>query len=144
MESMTAREGNALRRAIGIAIAGTSLALGACSMPNSSTPTLSINEATVHERSADLALEIKNPSDYDLTVETIDWTLSHGPLPVASGEWPVNQKVPSRSDLVLRKRIPFESAPVDPSAREVELAGQMKLSGKIKTAGFVASATERR
>lgn len=115
--------------------------LGGCAMPNSSNPTLSITRSQVSGASASLQLRIDNPSDYDLTLSTIDWTLVHGPTPVASGRWDVNELLESGSSVAVSRRIRFDRPTLDPSSSQVELRGTMNFgqSGGIRTAAFNAS-----
>ena len=99
--------------------------LGGCAMPNSSNPTLSITRSQVSGASASLELRIDNPSDYDLTLSTIDWTLVHGPIPVASGRWDVSEQLASGSSVALSRRIRFDRPTLVPSSNQVELRGTM-------------------
>ncbi len=102
--------------------------LGGCAMPNSSNPTLSITRSQVSGTSASLELRIDNPSDYDLTLSTIEWTLVHGYLPVASGRWDVNEQLASGSSVALSRRIRFDRPSLDPSSNEVGLRGTMSFA----------------
>ncbi len=116
--------------------------LGGCAMPNSSNPTLSITRSQISGASASLELRIDNPSDYDLTLSTIDWTLVHGSmLPVASGRWDVNEQIASGSSVALSKRIQFDRPTLNPSSSQVELTGTMNFGegGGIRTAAFDAT-----
>jgi len=122
-------------RLIGIGAAAAVGALAGCSMPNSSNPTLSITRAQMLDGGAALDMRIDNPSDMDVRVTTIDWTLVHGPLPVADGQWEVGELVPSRGALNLSRRVAFTGPVLDPG-EQMELSGVMSLedqggSGKM-------------
>ena len=128
------------------ALASAGIGLGGCAMPNSSNPTLSIIGARVSDSAASVNVEIWNGSDYDLTLQSIDWTLVHGPMPVASGSWEVNEPLASGSSVTLARRIAFDSPSFDPSSREIALSGRMNF-GKgagIESAAFDASHTSNR
>ncbi len=122
-------------------LASAGIGLGGCAMPNSSNPTLNITGARISGNSASINVEIENGSDYDLTLQSIDWTLIHGPWPVASGTWEVNESLASGSTMTLARRIPFESPSFDPSSREIALSGQMNFGqgDGIEAAAFDAS-----
>lgn len=99
--------------------------LTGCSMPNSSNPTLSISEARVVGDTAELRLQIDNPSDMDIRVESADWSLLYGPLPVADGSWDLGFELPSGGAHQFDRSIRFSSPPLDPSAGEIELSGTL-------------------
>lgn len=101
--------------------------LGGCSFPNSSNPTLSITSATIAADSATLEIVVQNPSDYDLHLHQITWELTHGPLPVASGEWTTHTDIPKGGTFATTQTVVFEVPSVDPSADTLELSGLMGL-----------------
>lgn len=118
-----------------------------CSMPNSSNPTLMISKARVNGDQAMLNMHIDNPSDMDVRVDSIDWSLVYGPLPVADGTWDLGASIPSKGGYDFSKTVGFTGPAMDPSADEVELSGTMNLttegnSGKtsLSGAGFVSKA----
>lgn len=106
----------------------TSASLVGCAMPNSSNPTLSINQARVTGNSASLDMQIDNPSDMDLQVESADWSLLYGPLPVAEGAWKLGVLVPSGGSYQFKRDVRFDSPPLDPNAGEIELTGTLDVS----------------
>jgi len=108
--------------AIGLLAATT---LVGCSMPNSSNPTLSISEARVAGDSASLRMQIDNPSDMDLRIKSVEWSLLYGPLPVADGSWDLGFFVPSGSSYRFNRVVRFDSPPLDPGAGEIELTGTL-------------------
>jgi len=138
---------SATRRVGIVAIGGlTATALVGCSMPNSSNPTLSINEARVAGDTASLRMQINNPSDMDLQIESADWSLLYGPLPVADGTWELGFLVPSGGSYRFDRSVRFDSPPLDPGAGEVELTGTLDVqtvgnSGNtaLQGAGFAAT-----
>jgi len=143
---------SALRRvgAVTTAALGATALVG-CSMPNSSNPTLSINEARVAGDTASLRMQIDNPSDMDLQIESADWSLLYGPLPVAEGSWELGFLVPSGGSYRFDRDVRFDAPPLDPSAGEVELTGTLDVetvgnSGNtaLQGAGFAATKTTSR
>ncbi len=127
-------------------LAWIGIGLGGCAMPNSSNPTLRLTRAEITGDSASLNVEIENTSDHNLTLGSIDWTLVHGPMPVASGVWEVNEPLASGSRLSLSRRITLDSPSLDPSSRDIELSGLMKFgkSAGIESAAFDASRASSR
>jgi hypothetical protein len=128
------------------ALAAIGIGLGGCAMPNSSNPTLRLTSAQISGNTASLSVEVENGSDHNLTLESIDWTLVHGPMPVASGLWEVNEPLASGSSVSLSKRVTLDAPSLDPSSREIALSGQMNF-GKgagIESAAFDASRTSNR
>ena len=123
------------------ALASAGVGLGGCAMPDSSNPTLSITNAQVSGGAASISIEIENSSDYDLILRSIDWTLVHGPTPVAMGTWEVNESLASGSSIALDRRIAFESPSLDPGSREIELLGQLHFGegAAIEASAFQAS-----
>ncbi len=120
------------RRVAAVGMGGlAATALVGCSMPNSSNPILSINEARVTGDTASLRMQIENPSDMDLLVDSAKWSLLYGPLPVAEGEWNLGVSVPSGGSYEFDRQVRFDSPPLDPDAGEVELTGTLD----VQTAG---------
>lgn len=127
--------------AIGATMLGS---LVGCAMPDSSNPTLSITRAQVVGDRATLEVEIQNPSDMELRIESVDWSLVHGPLPVASGEWTVGETVASKEAIRFVRQVSFTTSSLDPASRDVELSGVINTSGAggnmaITETGFVAN-----
>lgn len=135
----------------GAASIATSAALVGCSMPNSSNPTLSITNARISGDRAALSMQLDNPSDMDVTIDSIDWSLVYGPLPVADGTWQLGVSLPSGEQYNFTKTVNFDSPSLDPSAGEVELSGGMDIKTvgntgemSLKEAAFVATKKTRR
>ncbi len=129
-----------------LAVLALGILAGCASLPDSSNPTLSITNAEVAEDHAVLDLRIENPSDFDLMLESIDWSMIYGPMPIAGGTWLINKDLPSKGSLTMRKQIPFDLPPLDPDAPNVELSGEMRLSDPsnagntaFESAGFNAT-----
>jgi len=134
-----------------LAIGGLATTLVGCSMPNSSNPTLTINQARVAGNTASLQMQIDNPSDMDLRVESADWSLLYGPLPVAEGSWDLGISLPSKGSYRFDRNVRFDSPPLDPNAGEVELTGTLEVqtegnSGNmaLQSAGFSATKSTSR
>lgn len=102
--------------------------LGGCAMPNSSNPTLSLTRAQVSGSQATLAVKIENPSEHNVSIESVDWTLVYGPLPVADGTWIINHELMSGESYEMTKVVRFTGPALDPAAREIELAGEIRLA----------------
>lgn len=121
----TNAKGRRLRDVCAIALTTAGVTLGGCAMPNSSNPTLRITDLSVSDGTASVRVAIENESDYDLLLRSIDWTLVHGPMPVASGVWEVNEPLTSGSRVELSRQIKFDSPSLDPDSSEIELSGQL-------------------
>ena len=102
-----------------------SMGLGGCAIPNSSNPTLSVTNARVAARGATLDLEITNPSEYDLILTGIEYTVVLGPLPVAQGLWTGAKELAMDSTVTITLPVIFDTPPLDPSAAELEFSGFM-------------------
>jgi hypothetical protein len=138
------QHGRWLRAAVPMAFATV---LVGCSMPNSSNPTLTISKARVNGDQALLDMHIDNPSDMDVRVDSIDWSLVYGPLPVAEGSWEVGTAIPSKGGFDFSRTVGFTSPALDTGADKVELSGTINLttegnSGEtsLTGAGFVSDA----
>ena len=109
------------------AIVAGALVLGGCSMPNSSNPVLTLESASVSGDRATLGVRIDNPSDMDVRINSLTWSLVYGPLPVADGSWDLGVEIPSKGSHQFSKQVRFDQPPLDPSVSEVELTGSMTL-----------------
>jgi len=123
-------------------------ALVGYSMPNLSNPTLSINEARVADDTASLRMQIDNLSDTDLQIESAEWSLLYGPLPVAEGSWELGFRVPSGGSYRFDRSVRFDSTPLDPGVGEVELTGTLDVqtvgnTGSTALQGVGFSATKK-
>ena len=127
------------------------LALVGCGSTNYSNPTLSLTDATVMNDSARLQLAVSNPSDLDLILREIEYSLALGPLPVAEGTWTGETELPAQSQTNVTLTAPFDQPPLDPSASTIDFTGIMHFedktgSGNMKmtTAPFTAETQVRR
>jgi len=114
-------------------------------MGNHSNPTLSITSARVTSSRAVLDVEVTNPSDYDLTLNEINYSLTYGLFPVAEGTYRGYHTLPSGGSTSIRFPISFNSDPVDPGS-EIELSGEMNFEDtsnkgrmRINAASFLAT-----
>lgn len=128
-------------------LASTLLAacLGGCAMPNSSNPTMEVTRAAVQADRASLDMMVSNPSDMDVEIGAVNWSLQYGPMPVAEGVWTLGATIPSKGQYRFSKDVPFTSPALDTTADRVELSGTMGMKTKgnsgnmsLKSAGFVA------
>lgn len=133
------------------AIVAGAMALGGCSMPNSSNPVLTLESASVTGDRATLGVRIDNPSDMDVRINAVTWSLVYGPLPVADGSWDMGVEIPSKGTHQFSKQVRFDQPPLDPSVTEIELSGSMSLEtignkGKmaLEEAGFSSTTRTRR
>lgn len=107
------------------------LTLGGCAMPNSSNPTVAITSAQVRGDRATLDLQIENPSDMNVEIDSMRWTLNYGPLPTAEGIWALNALLESNGTYRFTREVRFTNPVLDPSADTLELSGTLD----IKTEG---------
>lgn len=128
-------------------LASTLLAigLGGCAMPNSSNPTMEVTRAAVQADRASLDLMVSNPSDMEVEISQVNWSLQYGPMPVAEGVWTLGTTIPSKGQFLFSKDVRFTNPALDPTADRVELTGTMGMKTKgdssnmsLKSAGFVA------
>lgn len=136
---------------MGVLAGAFGLFLGGCAMPNSSNPTLTVSSARVGGDRATLELELANPSDMDVRVKAVEWSLIMGPLPVADGSWEMGVEIPSKGTHTFTKQVAFSSPPLDPGAGEVELTGRLDVETvgdtgemSLKEAGFSSRSAVRR
>ncbi len=120
------------KSAVSALVVGALLIAGAgpagCSVSNSSNPTLSLTGAQVTGGRASLSMQIDNPSGMDVTVNSIDWSLVYGPLPVAEGTWQLGVPLRSGGSYTFSQQVVFDGPVLDPTAGTVELSGTMDLS----------------
>jgi len=94
-------------------------------MPNSTNPILTVTEARVVGQEAQLDLLIENPSERDLVLTGIDYTITLGPLPVAQDRWTGGEPLPMQGSARFTLVAPFDSPPMDPTASQLEFSGVM-------------------
>ena len=116
-------------------------------MPNASNPTLQITRAQIRGDRAMLDMQIDNPSDMNVNVDAVQWTLQYGPLPAAQGAWQLSTSVASKGKYRFTREVRFTSPALDPTASNVELAGTLQITTEgdmgnmgLNGAGFVATA----
>lgn len=126
-QQLVKRPRRGARALAALAMATAALALVGCAMPNSSNPVLTVNSASTTGNSATLGMTIENPSDMDVRIQSVSWSLVYGPLPVGEGTWDLGVVVPSKERHQFSRQIRFDQPPIDPGATEVELSGVMKL-----------------
>lgn len=133
------------------------MTLGGCVVPDSTNPGLTITGVEVSDSGAQLDLRVENRSAYDLRLTGISWEVVYGPVPVGSGQWkgdsrplPAATKGSTPLDAELEGSViefsriaSFDFPPVDPSAEEIELFGEMQFEGEIEIAPFRISAPVR-
>lgn len=132
--------------ALGVVI---TFVLGGCamSMPNSSNQTLEITRAQVRGDRAILDMRIDNPSDMNVNVHAVRWSLRYGPLPTAEGMWQLAAPVASKGNYRFTKEVVLTSPALDPNAENVELTGTLEVTTEgdmgnmgLNGAGFVSTA----
>lgn len=125
------------RGSLVIGLLGASAALGGCSMPNSSNPTLTISSARVSADQAQFELLVENSSERNLILTGIDYSVVFGPLSVADGRWEGREDLPVNGSATVRLVTPFTGPVLDPTAGEIELSGEMQFEDQ-STKGAMA------
>lgn len=94
---------------------------------NSSNPTVSIETASMSGESASLTLKISNPGGRRLTINSIEYELSHGTIgyPLASGVWTDAVELPAGGSTGVDLVIAFEMAPIEEDSTLLHLNGQL-------------------
>jgi len=139
------------RAALGAAAAG-SLALGGCGgMGNYTNPEVSISDARVTGDGARFELDVSNPSDFDLRLTRLDYTVTYGILPVSEGTQVLNRDLPSKQVTTLTLPVVFDQEPMDPTETSIQVSGTLGLEDlsnssnmAINEATFTAEGVVRR
>lgn len=112
-------------------IAGIATAAAACSLAgcvaNSSNPTVSIDSARMSDSDASISLSFGNPGGRRLTINRIDYELSHGEvaLPIADGRWTGAIELAPGGHANLRLELPFDQPPLEPDSHLLHLSGAL-------------------
>jgi hypothetical protein len=103
-------------------------ALGGC-VANSSNPVVSLQSARMSSESAEITLDLSNPGGRDLTVDAVEYELSHGEmaLPVAEGTWSGRLDLPATGEARLALIIPFDVEPIEPDSTVLHLNGLLHM-----------------
>lgn len=132
---------------VGITLLVAALLVG-CGYSDASNPTLIITRAEVVGDQAELDLKIKNPTNKNVQVKAVQWSLLYGPLPVADGAWQLDATVPSSGSHQFSRQVAFAGPALDPDATEVELSGTLDIAaaGEMlpEETAFVATQTTTR
>lgn len=96
---------------------------------NSSNPTVQIRSARMGSSDATLVLALSNPGGRRLTVERIDYELSHGDIgfPLAQDSWSGQLELPAQGESELPLHITFDTEPIEEDSTLLHLAGQLSL-----------------
>lgn len=108
----------------GIMATTATCSLTAC-VANSSNPTVSIDHARMSDSDASIALYFGNPGGRRLTINSIDYELSHGEvaLPIAEGRWTGTIDLAPGGHANLALVVPFDQPPLEPDSRLLHFSG---------------------
>ena len=125
---------------IGLA-ASLGLSLGGCA--TGGDPQVSLTDARlVNQERAAVSVMIENKSNAAFVVESVDWQLSQGPLPIASGTWDFGSNedsVPAGEAMTFTRVIKIRQSE-DPKA-PMQLTGEVNLKDQDDApAAFTATA----
>lgn len=112
------------RTAAGFITLAVMSALVGC-VANSSNPTVAIDHASMSDDWASITLLLGNPGGRRLTIDRVDYELSHGEvaLPIASGHWTGSIALPAGDQAELVLEIPFDQPPLEPDSTLLHLSG---------------------
>lgn len=101
--------------------------LGGGCVANSSNLAVTASSARMHDRYADVVLELHNPGGRNLTIDRLDYELSHGEtsFPLANGSWTGDIDLPAGSIATLPLSITFDTEPIEPDSGLLHLSGQL-------------------
>jgi hypothetical protein len=104
-----------------LAAAGT---LTGC-VANSSNPTVAVDHASMTGQAASITLSLGNPGGRRLTINRVDYELSHGEmaLPVADGQWTGAVDLPAGGRAMLTLAIRFDEPLLEPDSTLLHLGG---------------------
>jgi hypothetical protein len=123
------------RTAAGLVTLAAASALAGC-VANSSNPTVAIERASMGDDAASITLSLGNPGGRRLTINRVDYELSHGEmaLPVADGQWTGAVDLPAGGRAMLTLDIQFDQPPLEPDSTLLHLGG---LLGHEDHTGFL-------
>lgn len=123
-------------------IASLGLTLGGCAVGGD--PHVSLTEARmVGAQRAALSVMIENKSSAAFVVDSVDWELSQGPLPIATGAWQFGStkedRVPAGEAMTFTRIVEIRP-PEDPNA-PMQLTGKVNLMDQAENAAATFTAT---
>jgi len=113
---------------IGTLAAATALLVG-CGAPNGTTPMLTLDSVYVGSSAADVDVTIANPGPRSFQLTQVDYTLTVGPLPIASGAYETDTEIPSGGQVEMTFTAPIDQPPLDASATDAQLTGALHFEG---------------
>lgn len=104
----------------------TSTALGGC-VANSSNPRATAASASMDNQGAHIVLRLSNPGGRDLTVQGLDYELSHGEMafPLGSGRWSGELDLPAKGENELPLNIVFDTEPIEEDSSVLHMIGTL-------------------
>jgi len=111
----------------GLSLIGALALLTGC-VANSSNPVVSITSATMNDSAASIMLQLVNPGGRNLTVESLNYELSHGEIgfPLSSDTWTGQLDLPAQGEAQLLLSVVFDSAPFEEDSLLLHLNGELK------------------
>lgn len=112
------------RTRVGVMLLVVACLLGGC-VANSSNPTVAIDHASMTDAAATITLSLGNPGGRRLTINRVDYELSHGEVafPVADGQWTGEVSLPAGGHAMLTLDIPFDQPLLEPDSTLLHLSG---------------------
>lgn len=95
---------------------------------NSSNPEIHARSAVMSSESATIRLQLVNPGGRNLTVQSLQYELSHGEMgfPLAAGTWAGALELPAKGEAGLGLTIQFDDEPIEDDSTLLHLNGQLE------------------
>lgn len=125
----------------GIGLISLLTLLSGC-VANSSNPEIHASSAVMNSENATIRLQLTNPGGRDLTVQSLQYELSHGEMgfPLASGTWSGTLELPAKGEAGLDLMVQFDDEPIEDDSALLHLNGQLEF--KDHTGFFGLSSME--
>ncbi|MBL4698832.1 MAG: LEA type 2 family protein [Phycisphaerales bacterium] len=104
------------------------LALLSGCVANSSNPEIHARWAVMNNDNATIRLQLTNPGGRNLTVQSLQYELSHGEMgfPLATGTWSGALELPAKGEAGLDLMIVFDDQPIEDDSTLLLLNGQLE------------------
>lgn len=115
-----------IRTVAGLLTLAAASTLPGC-VANSSNPTVAVDHATMTGDAASITLSLGNPGGRRLTINRVDYELSHGEMamPIATGQWTGAVDLAAGGRALLTLDVEFDQPPIEPDSTLLHLSGAL-------------------